>query len=358
MSLWNRLRSAPLVVIVVPMLLVMSGIAPASASTDTMPASPACVITLVSGDPSLAPAPSCFDPSGSDEDEFTVPNYTDANGNRVSYDKGDWNTLSYDRVYSSGGQAQVGLQAWVYDPSLGEYVVGATWTLNYNLEVTAEPTPNTYWVELGKCNHSSGGIPVREATAFVTNGAGADARFIRSVYPSAATLDGATETHDTAEITRVFDGATASTPLITFDLYKPGLETGTTYMVKFWQADVGSAKDWDNKSRILASKVRVYVPSCGGVNGPSTRPRAKISVISCRPASSNVRVELGSKAATKATKYRLVIDPRRGKTFRKTFTTAHKVVKLHRLHRVKKGTLIKVTFGKKVVKKRIRGCGS
>lgn len=135
--------------------LVAGGMAFSAADADgSMPTSPSCTITLVSGDSSLAPPPLCFDPSGADQDEYMTPTYVDANGKNVAYEvNGSLNTPNQNT--STGGAGQVSVVSQVYDPSVGYYVDGSAWSLTYNLTVTAPEAANEFSAVVGAC-HSTG----------------------------------------------------------------------------------------------------------------------------------------------------------------------------------------------------------
>lgn len=351
-------RFKKLWVLIAPMAVVLTmtapivGVAPASAAPGDpiIPATPSCTVTLVSGDPAIAPPPTCYDPSGSDLDEFLVPNVNDANGNHIAYEDGSWNPYNWDRPNSTNGASQVFVQSTHYDSTAGGYVNGPAWTLSFNTAITATPGPNTYWVSVGACKMGSQGLWVREATAYITNVAGSDGRYIGEVYPEATADGGGLTAIDTKPVKRIYDGATIGIPLITFDVQKPGLNPGYTYKVKFWLADQGPAGDPANTARRLGATLLVDVPKCGTSGTPITvKPTAKIVLLHKGRVYNRVKVVLGSRQATKATHYRVIINPKRGKTIRKSYTVSYKAVTYKK---IRKGTVIKVRFGTRVVLRR------
>jgi hypothetical protein len=126
-----------------------------------------------------------------------------------------------------------------------------------------------------------------------------------------------------------------------------------TYTMKLTTNETGD--------RVLPN--RLYVPPCGterppagdplgGPIPPPNRPKATISACKARV----VRVYLNAKAATRSTRYRIAIDPRVGKTKVRGYTVAAKYAKKVVLRKQKRGTLIKVTFNGKVVKRRLGSC--
>lgn len=336
-----------LTIFVAMVLSATVSIPAASAATGDpiIPTTPTCTVTLVSGDPATAPpAPTCYDPSGSDIDEFLVPYYFDANGYRVAYENGAWSPYKWDRPNSTNGASQVFVQSTYYDPAVGMYVNGHAWTLTFNTAVTAQPTANGYWVSVGACADAPGS-DVRTATAFVRNESGLDGRYIGSVYPESY-AKGITVAR-TQPASRVYDGATVAIPLV-IDQYTPGLTTDYTYTVKFWLTDRGEAWD-DETDRRLGATLSVYVPKCSGSTSPSNRPSARIVKLKPKPPFSKAKVVLGKRSVTKATKYRVVVNPKVGKTVRKTIVTKHKVLRF----KLRGGGVVKVRFNGKVVRKHV-----
>ena len=331
------------------MLAALVGIPTASAvpGDPIIPLTPSCTVTLVSGDAATAPlAPTCYDPSGNDQDELLVPSEAVSG---VSYVGADMNPYWYDRPNSTNGASQVSVQSMYYDTTQGMFVKGHAWRLDFNTAVTAVPTANSYWVELGSCVNSS--TTARRVTAFFKNEVGTDGRYLTNVYPEASANNGGVDVFDTEPASRVYDGATVGVPLITYKDRQPGLTPGYTYQVKFWVSYTGDV--FSSETRQLGATQSVYVPKCGKgsepVVGSAARPKAVITVLNKGRVFSRVKVALGGKQATRAT-YRVIRDPKHGRTIRKTYTTRHKVL---RYDRVRKGTVVKVRFGGKVVRKRI-----
>ena len=318
-----------------------------------IPTTPTCTVTLTSGDPATAPPPpTCYDPSGADLDEVLVPYYVDTQGYEVPYVDADMDPLYHDRPNSSYGASQMQVSVKGYDPAQGFYVITHTWTLSFGTGVTYEPTPNTYWVELGECK-TSGGFTTRLATAYMRNEPGPDGRYIGYVGPG-ATGDNGNSVFDTQPAYRVLDGATVGMPLVADLPYKLGLDPGTTYTVKFWLEDRNSLPASAGANSRVGGQVRVYVPKCGSdTSTPGTgsvEPRAKIKIIKRGPVFSKVKVVLGSRKATTPTKYKVIRDPKHGRTLRKTYDTKFKVVKYYK---IRKGTVVKVRFKTVLAKRRI-----
>lgn len=336
-----------LTIFVAMVLSATVSIPAASAATGDpiIPTTPTCTVTLVSGDPSLAPAPTCYDPSGSDIDEFLVPHYYDANGNSVVYDNGEFGLYNWDRPNPTNGASQVFVQSMYYDPAQWMYVNGPAWTLTFNTAVTAAPGANSYWASVGDCQHSYD--DVRPVTAWIRNEAGVDGRYISSVYPESWSEE--ITVAETVAMSRVYDGSTNGTSLLV-DQNTPGLFTGQTYTIRFWLADAGNAMHSTNPARRLGGIIKVFVPKCGTSASPSNRPSARIVKLKPKPPFSKAKVVLGSRSVTKTTKYRVVVNPKVGKTVRTTVVTKHKVLRF----KLRGGGVVKVRLPNgKVVRKRV-----
>ena len=338
-------------------LPILGSVSAASAAPGDpiIPASPSCVVQLVSGDPASAPpAPTCYDPSGPDLDEFLVPLYYDSAGKQVTYRSDAWSPYKWDQPNSTYGAGQVHVVAAYFDPSLGGYVDRFRWTLAFNTSVTSVPTANAYWVTLGECTTVSG-FTTRLATAYMRNEVGVDGRYVGYVLPAASGENG-NSVFDTQPALRVLEGATVAMPLVADAPYKVGLSPGTTYTIKYWLEDRNSLPTSNGAGRRVGGEVSVYVPKCGddsssGGSGTTVPPTAKIKVVKRGPVYSKVKVVLGSRKATEATKYRVTIDPPRGKTIRKSYVTKFKVLKYPKLLN---RTVVKVRFGIKLVRMRVK----
>jgi hypothetical protein len=336
---------ATITTLLITALPILGSVSAASAvpGDPIIPTSPSCVVQLVSGDPVTAPpAPTCYDPSGSDLDELLVPVYTDGYGWPVSYVDSGMGPLNNAGPNSTYGASQVSVQSKEYDPASGMYVVRHGWMLTFNTSVTAAPTPDSYWVTLGECK-TAAGFTTRLATAFMRNEAGADSRYIGYVLPEADGENG-TSVFDTQPAYRVLDGATIGMPLVADSPYKLGLDPGMTYTVKYWLEDRNSLATSSGAGSRLGGQVSVYVPKCGGDVTPpadTVKPSAKIIVLKRGPVFRTVKVVLGSRQATAPTSYKVIRDPRRGPTLRKTYVTKYKTVTYYK---VRKGTVIKVRF--------------
>ena len=343
--------AAAITTIFAMMLSTLGSISAASAvpGDPIIPTAPSCVIELVSGDPATAPpVPTCYDPSGSDLDEFLVPNINDANGRHIGYENGAWSPYKWDSPNSTNGASQVFVQSTYYDPAVGMYVNGHAWNLTFNTSITATPAANGYWVVVGDC--LPGSTSIRAATAYFRNEAGADSRYIGSVLPKAWSPKSVAV--GTQAALRVLDGATIAVPLVSDVSQGSGLAAGYTYTVDYWLQDTNSLPDSGAGTRRIGGSVAIDVPTCNPfatVPPPaaSAAPKAKIVVLKRGPVFSKVKVVLGSRKATEPTKYKVIRKPLRGKTLRKTFNTKFKVVKYYK---IRKGTVIKVRFQTKVLR--------
>jgi hypothetical protein len=354
-SSWVVLPLTTIVAMVLTLLGSITAPASAVASDPIIPPTPSCTVTLVSGDPVTAPpAPTCYDPSGSDLDEFLVPLYYDGAGLEVLYVDTNQNRYWSDRPNSTMGASQVSVRSKQYIPSSGMYGITHSWFLGFNTAVTVPAGLNNYWVSVGQCI-TSAGITVREATAFITNEPGADGRYIGYVYPRAGTTGA--DALDTEPAFRVYDGSTRAIPLVTEKNNQRGLRPGKIWTVTFFLEDRSSVDGSGAGTRRVGAEVQVDVPSCGSGSGepPETdpsavKPQAKIIVLKRGPVYSKVKVVLGSRKATQPTRYRVIRDPRRGPTLRKTYLTKYKAVTYYK---VKRGTVVNVRSKTVLAKRRV-----
>ena len=309
-----------------------------------IPTSPSCVVALVpgSGDPSTAPpAPTCYDPSGADLDEFLVPPSTGPQG--VAYFDGSFNPYKSDAPNSTRGASQVRVQSMYFDAQMG-FVNGHAWDLTFNTAVTATPGPNGYWVEVGACISDE----VRVATAYFRNDvAGGDGRYVGYVLPTAdGGADGVSVA--TQPALRVLDGATVAIPL-RYDAARAGLIGGVTYQVKYTLIDSNSLPNSGAGTKRIGGTVSVNVPTCRPVIQPPTqgvKPKAKISLVKKGRTFDTVKVVMGDKKAAAPTRYKVIRDPKRGRTLKKAFTVTYKV----KYYKVPKGTVVKVRYKSKTAR--------
>ncbi len=105
---------------------------------------------------------------------------------------------------------------------------------------------------------------------------------------------------------------------------------------------------------------RLFVPACGDYVPPPGDPmggpipglsNAKAAIKRCRD--HRVKVVLDSTQTTEATRYRVIIDPRRGSTKTRAYTVDAEEYKTVILTRQKSGTVVKVRFVGKVVKRKL-----
>lgn len=334
---------ATLTALIATSLSMLGSVSSASAAPGEpiIPMTPSCVVELVTGDPATAPpAPTCYDPSGSDLDEFLVPVYVDSFGWGVSYVDPSMNPYAKDRPNSTRGASQVSVQAMWYDPSMGGYgYSGHAWRLTFNTSVTAAPSPNSYSVSVGGCV----GNNLRQVTASFRNEAGPDGRYVGHVYPQA--YANGVNVLDTQPAQRVYDGSTVDIPLVYVAEDGNGILGGYTYTVDFYLTDTNSVAGSGSGTRRLGGSVKVNVPSCKPGSTPGTgdsvKPRAKIVVLKRGKVFNVVKVMMGSREATQKTRYKVIRDPRKGRTLRKAYVTKHKVVTFYK---VRKGTVVKVRY--------------
>ncbi len=111
---------------------------------------------------------------------------------------------------------------------------------------------------------------------------------------------------------------------------------------------------------------RLFVPACNGVRPPEGDPmggpipgtpgakknRPKASIGKCR--AHKVPSFLNSRKATKLTRYKVVVNPKKGKTKRITYKVAAGSSKRVVLRKQKTGTLVKIVFAGKTVTRKLR----
>lgn len=330
------------------LFITIAGTAPVAAAAGTpgdpiIPTTPSCSIILTAGDPATAPpAPTCYDPSGADLDEFLVPRYVDATGHSVGYEDGNWNPYNWDRPNSTKGASQVTVQSTRYDPAVGFYVNDHAWTLTFNTSVTGAEAGETYRAVVvpGTCNPQTSQWQVEWLAQNLPD---ATHRYIPSIEGSIYRLaddtplpPGLIDEHVHAE--RVYDGHEASL----------GVESMYPGTYKFAATKGDKTSGWQGW--------RLEVPTCGRVRGPdadandtsAVKPRARIALVNRGAVFSKVKVVLGSQKASTPTRYKVIRDPRSGRTLRQSVSTSDKVLR----YRVRNGTLVKVVSGKTLLAKR------
>lgn len=223
-------------------------------------------------DTSQIPPPTKFDRSGADQDEYLVPTYVDSNGNAVAYQvNGDYPPASLN---STGGASSVTVTTMYKDVDKGYYVDGPSWTLTYDLAITATEAANKYHSVLGACNASWGQWTL---TAYIENGADASGRYLPKVTVTAYNIVGSGAT---SQALRVLDGETRALAVKGAGV---GVAPGTN-TVKYYLGEPGASAPVYTET--------VWVPACGAQVPPAgdpgvtpvakAKPRGMLRLANCR----------------------------------------------------------------------------
>lgn len=328
MSRFNRLW-----VLLVPMVLLFAGlgVTPAHA-TDWNP-----------------PAPVPSDVCGTQQDRFYVPtdDQTDYYYNGQVVGQGTWQP--------TGGTSAVNVVARTWsDPD-------KTFAMSFSAESnsTCVEAADTVTTEIVACNTTNKGTRVKFT---YTNTDDPTNWFHTRPEIWVDRWDGKQSAYVVPTYGQVADGASVS--ITGGDHYEAATAADEFYLSPgTYKLQLGTA---EYARRLLSN--RLFVPACGGLNPPAgdpmggpivtppppvvSRPTAVINA--CNVRTNRVRVLLDARKATKTVKYRLVIDPRRGSTVKRTYYVAAKQYKTIVLRKQRTGTLITVSFADKVVQRRLR----
>lgn len=298
------------------------------------------------------PAPTPSDVCGVSQDQFYTPNgqsslddvsWSDSLGNR--YSAGYW--------HSTNGAASVTLTATVNGSS--QYTYPAM-TFGTEPDSSCVEALDTVTTRVVSCNSSNSGTVVEFVytnTDDPTNRAHTrpalwverwdQGQSAYMVWTEGQVTDGAS-----LSVTGGDAGTGDSTPNHFF--LAPG-----TYSLTLTTNETGS--------RVLPN--RLFVPACGTYKVPAgdpmggsttptpsrvSQPRATIS--RCR--AHVVRVTLDARLATSTTRYRLSVNPLRGRTIVRYYNVSAATMRLIKLRYQRSGTVVKVTFNGLVVKRRLR----
>lgn len=323
MSRFNRLW-----VLLVPVVFVLAGLgmnSPAHADEVWNP-----------------PAPVPSDPCGIKQDRFYVPTdgQTDYYYGGQIVGQGTWQ--------STGGSAAVNVVARTWSSP------DKTFAMAFGTapDSTCVEAADTVTTTVGACN---------------TSNSGTDVTF---VY---ANTDDATNWAHTRPTLKflLIDGRQTSLVLTEGQVADGGQVTlvgGDDYDTGLWLPP-GTYEMYlaTNETPMRKLSNRLFIPGCNGYPYPQNDPmggpfptaptvvnRPTAAISACNVRTNRVRVLLDGRKATRTTKFRLAIDPKRGKTVVRTYYVAAKQYKSIVLRKQRTGTLIKVSFADKVVKRRLR----
>lgn len=296
-----------------------------------IPATPSCVVQLVSGDPATAPpAPTCYDPSGSDLDEFVVPqNAVNSSGHGVGYVDGNMN--QYHPVNSTNGASQVFIQATSYNPATGTTNNDYSWTLTFSQSVTGTEAGESYRAEVipGTCNSTTSQWQVNW---LVYNKPDVTQRYIPVIDGSVYRLADDDTTippgmiDEFLRVERVHDGRESSL----------GIESMYPGTYKFAATKGSVTSGWQSW--------RLEVPSCGRYRGPDAAdaPGTGTTTGSLtgkfrQLSPTKMKAIVNGRRVDYSVKVKIVIDPKVGKTVIKAFTMKPRSV-LRKTFRAAPGT--------------------
>ncbi|WP_457110217.1 hypothetical protein [Marmoricola sp. URHA0025 HA25] len=214
------------------------------------------------------PAPTVFDPSGTDQDAFTIPVVSGAG--YMSLDEATYYTSG--ATYPSGGVSQLQLKATSCD-GFGS-CTDTPFTLVFNQAVTGTEAANKYHSVLGACDAS---LSQTRLTAYIENVADATGRYLPEVSVTAYNIIGSGATLQTM---RVLDGETRVRDVKGVGI---GVAPGTN-TVKYYLGEPGAS------APVYTEKV--WVPACGSEGPPigdpgatpvvKANPRGMVRLANCR----------------------------------------------------------------------------
>jgi len=250
------------------------------------------------GDGFTAPAPCKIDASGTDQDQYYIPDVFDhpVQGAGGSY-------------YVNGNGQEPGLHKTKGALTLTVTASdnSGTWTFNYSDEEVGEEAKNKYRVAAGsKCFTSPTQDRYRKVTAYFTNKPDPTGLAVHSIFPSFINKEDGSEPVDVGYGENILDGETVAMRVMVFEFDLPGLRPGD-YKVAFWRDDRGFAGDLKG---YVVKRMKFTVPACGKstpADGESALAQGDLKRVNCHA----VRVVADARhftAASKAT-YRVVRKP-------------------------------------------------
>lgn len=299
--------------------------------------------------PPQPPAPTPSDVCGVSQDKFFAPN--GATGTDVGWKDGNGTLYSAGQWSPTGAASSVVLTAMVWgDTGYAEYTYPAM-TFGTESDSSCVEALDTVTTRVVQCNTGTNGTLVE----FVYTNTD-DATNRAHTYPNLQVVRWDNNQHayvvwTTGQVAdggqlSVTGGDTADSDPTHFFL-APG-----TYSLTLRTNETGS--------RVLPN--RLFVPACGSYTPPpgdpmggpipTTKSRPKATISKCR--AHRVRVVLDARQATSLTRYRLIIDPRHGRTKARVYGVSARTYKVLKLKHQKSGTVIKVKFAGKVVKRKLR----
>jgi len=316
--------------------LIFAGAFPATADGDdgssAWPTGCVAADSSMPGDGFTAPAPCKIDASGTDQDQYYIP------------DDFDHPVQGVGGGYYVNGDGQVpGLHKTKGVLAITVTASGnsGTWTFNYSDEEVGKEAENRYSVKIGSiCKKSEDGTRYREVTAYFTNAPDDTGRYVHSIYPR--TSNSRDEYAHSVDIAyEIGDGDTAEMSIGIFDDL-PGLTPGI-WNVVFWRSDTGSAASLRGE---IVKRKKITVLKCGKSapgGGGSALAQGDLKRVSCHA----VKVVADARhftAASRAT-YRVIKKPFGAKARMGSFAVAagqKRVFTLRKPGRTKASVTLKV----------------
>lgn len=266
------------------------------------------------------PAPICFDPSGSDQDECTAPSPSQDYMYEVVENGA---SLHYGEPTSSGGRATLTILVFNNNPPIGQYsgYSKTQFVVTFNTAETAQPASNQYSLVVSdQCTADPNVGDWRPVTVMATNVADDGHRYVADIY---AGTSGTTSEGGTGNIVgyadharRLMDGNTASIELSDTNNGVWGLRSGVyETSVHIDGADVPAAT------------LHVVVPSCDAVP-PTATPSGQLE----HPRLHRVRATLVNVDVPSTTTFRVVRTKPSGAKRTWTYQVAPGVTKIPGLY--------------------------
>ncbi len=296
--------------------------------------------------PPQPPAPTPSDVCGVSQDKFFAPNGT--SGTDVGWKDANGKLYSAGQWSSTGAASSVVLTAMVWgDTGYAEYTYPAM-TFGTESDSSCVEALDTVTTRIVQCNTSNNGTRVE------------------FVYTNTDDPTNRAHTYPNLQVERWDHGQSAYVWWTAGQVPDGGqlsVTGGDTAMGDGFFLAPGTysmtLRTNETGSRVLPN--RLFVPACGDYDVPPGDPlggpipgvsRPKATIGKCR--AHRVRVVLDARQATSLTRYRLVINPRYGRTKARVYSVSAKTAKVIRLKHQKTGTVIKVRFAGKVVKRKLR----
>lgn len=286
--------------------------------------SPATADSHIPGEVYTAPAPTKLDASGTDQDQYYIP--------QVIFDHPQYGAGMY-RV--NGKPKDEGWHSTKGAPSItvtADWGSG-TWTFDFTSDDLGTEAKNVFSAKVGMCNPDLGR---RSVTAFVTN-TDDDTNLpvpLIEVVPDRPTSQLPT---GAAEAKNIQDGETRPMPL---EKHVGGLFPGR------WVLDFYRDENYDKR----VARVTIWVSACGDVSPPAgdqppgevAKPKASVRQLMCWPP--RVKVTFNNRASTRPVTFKLLRSGKLVKSVRLSAGETKRVFK-----KAKPRSRVKVVAGGKVL---------